>query len=925
MLAGAHTTFNDLVNETFGDHNARFYHKDYCVNMRSDKSWIRLYTPNKNKLGGGHRVKRIFTRDNWNTMTGESGSLYGQEYSYKTKEDGKEISSGVASYEPSTGGDENTMRQPVNYVIEKKWAPNDLVNQEAPLGEMYYPSPIVGYSKVTIKNISSITGDGNDCKTGLTEYEFYTSKDFPTKVNASGADTREITPKPINKFTIFSTIYKSLNVAEGFVIKLNDMHGKLKAISLYPDQNSTTAVSGTKYFYNVNSNGDLSQQVRVINELSQVDLKEIGKNIDVTTDLRKNQSINFNSTQTREFNVTGCGFPEFNNSFSFGIQVLAFKSAVNTKIVQQFGVLSKVEAFDDQSHVTTENVLWDKETGNVVLTKTTNNFNDPVYNFKYPAYWMYRGMGGAYKRQDICLAINSLGASTWDASSGLLSAGFVNNILHEGDELALTNYPMSFVNATIPANPINKKCWLVKQTNLTDYYLVDEDGNRLNASSLAYSGKYYLQVLRPAEHNQTDASSGGISTLHNPLTPNGTDPVPVLNHKILNASASEYCDVWNINACVNSDNNPYTLGYKGKWRESRSYRYKTSRSYDQTQPNVRTDGTYSDYDPFWYYNGSAWETVYDVIHGGGKWVALGENTKINPYGNLVETKNALNIYSSKLYSFNNTLLNADIYNAKECQTAFESFEDIENYYKASWYTNTHSNGNFNPYACDLKHLNNFDFITGLNNKDANTPTVVSLQAHTGRYSVEFKPNQQLNKTYEIQESIPAVISLHGYQCSSLGTNIRTGKLVLEPGKYIVSLWAKTDQFEQDNASFLEFDVIDGSGSIITNQKKTNIINSWQKFDYEFRVTSSSGQVSIHIKDRGSKTLYLDDIRLHPFNATMVAKVYDPYSLRLWADLDDRNYASIMEYDKSGALVRSKKETIKGIYTIIENRSSSLKK
>jgi hypothetical protein len=39
-----------------------------------------------------------------------------------------------------------------------------------------------------------------------------------------------------------------------------------------------------------------------------------------------------------------------------------------------------------------------------------------------------------------------------------------------------------------------------------------------------------------------------------------------------------------------------------------------------------------------------------------------------------------------------------------------------------------------------------------------------------------------------------------------------------------------------------------------------------------------------------------------------------------AELDDRNYATFYEYDEEGTLVRVKKETEKGIYTIKESRS-----
>jgi hypothetical protein len=43
-----------------------------------------------------------------------------------------------------------------------------------------------------------------------------------------------------------------------------------------------------------------------------------------------------------------------------------------------------------------------------------------------------------------------------------------------------------------------------------------------------------------------------------------------------------------------------------------------------------------------------------------------------------------------------------------------------------------------------------------------------------------------------------------------------------------------------------------------------------------------------------------------------------------AELDENNYATFYEYDLEGGLVRVKKETEKGVYTIQETRSNSPK-
>ena len=80
-----------------------------------------------------------------------------------------------------------------------------------------------------------------------------------------------------------------------------------------------------------------------------------------------------------------------------------------------------------------------------------------------------------------------------------------------------------------------------------------------------------------------------------------------------------------------------------------------------------------------------------------------------------------------------------------------------------------------------------------------------------------------------------------------------------------------------------------------------------------------------VNESSSIAAYFDDVRIHPFNASMKSYVYDPETLWLTAELDDNNYATFYEYDKEGQLIRIKKETARGIMTIQESRSSNPKK
>ena len=71
-------------------------------------------------------------------------------------------------------------------------------------------------------------------------------------------------------------------------------------------------------------------------------------------------------------------------------------------------------------------------------------------------------------------------------------------------------------------------------------------------------------------------------------------------------------------------------------------------------------------------------------------------------------------------------------------------------------------------------------------------------------------------------------------------------------------------------------------------------------------------------------MYIDDIRIHPFNAEMKTMVYDPQKYLPLAELDGRNYATFYRYDEEGKPTVVKKETENGIYTISHGRQNTKK-
>lgn len=112
-----------------------------------------------------------------------------------------------------------------------------------------------------------------------------------------------------------------------------------------------------------------------------------------------------------------------------------------------------------------------------------------------------------------------------------------------------------------------------------------------------------------------------------------------------------------------------------------------------------------------------------------------------------------------------------------------------------------------------------------------------------------------------------------------------------------------------------------TGTSLTVTPTGAMIDGWQKGEEKFTIPSGATAIQIVLKSNGADAYY-DDIRVFPFNGSMKSYVYDPNTMRLMAELDERNYASMYEYDEEGKLIRVKKETERGIMTIKESRNSA---
>ena len=532
MISSIGTLFNGEMNKLKSDLK--------CQLIVPERSFIRLTEPNRSKLGGGIRVKRIEISDSWNKMTGQLKSTYGQEYKYTTKEiiNGKQetISSGVASWEPAIGGDENPYKEIMRYMDHNKGGPYDMGAIEMPLGEMLYPSPMIGYSRIEVLSIHRDTVKNLPTRQVT---EFFTNKDFPYKSSCTDlvgdANTRFDPNKIIRILKI--DMMKSVAQSQGFLVETNDMNGKEKSFSIYSAIDSIHPIYYRENFYNTKKYTDktygFNHFMPVISKADgKVDTVIMGRDIEIMTDFRQHHSETFTSSLSINFDAFIVGFfpiPLLNILPPYTREGTMYRSAALLKVVNHYGILDSVFVVDKGSKVSTKNLVYDAETGNVLLTRTQNEHNKSIYKFNYPAHWAYSGMGLAYKNIDAVY-------SGLEFKHGILTnppSGFFN-VLESGDELYVldkndqplkSEWPCdSILNKNNPWDTLGKsktnRIWAVNtlktgSTN-SEWVFMDEQGNPYNAAVFNGDGAT-IRIVRSGKRNMLDQSVGSVTSMNNPI------------------------------------------------------------------------------------------------------------------------------------------------------------------------------------------------------------------------------------------------------------------------------------------------------------------------------------------------------------------------------------------------------------------------
>ena len=930
-------------------------YKHLNIGKKDMPSYVRLNVPNKIKYGGGSRVKSITLHDNW---IKSDSSAYKQEYFYRTIENSKLISSGVAEYEPTVGAEENAMRYPVYDEVKGLFFIEDEIYSEEPYGESYFPAANVGYSQVIVK---TYTPENVTLSTaGIQRFEFYTAKDFPIHVSQTDLQC-EVDPVP-NVFALITAGFKQSSsscYSQGYQIELNDMHGKQKAISTCPfvkgsvndsliaNVEQAGYTSRVEYHYRTKmENGvqKLDNRVEVLLDDGKTETKIMGQTYDFVIDQRRNHSKSIGGGANAQFmlgNVTPpiAGVSAFPSFDCFEEDV---KSVATTKVIYRTGILESTKAYNNGSVITTTNLQYDPYTGQPLLTSVTNEFEQPVYHYNMPAYWYYPNMGNAADNYRATYYGNTALPSGQDAFSqyDLVSSGG-------------NSYRIDTLSGNTTAH-----CWTTTgDTNIT---------------------LFQKQIVHSRNSNQLSEFAAYISSLKNPVAP-GNRKIPMLeayNHQHSECFSFQNCFGLDQYARIIYDENYDRLYYflefdYGKLCDSSielsdllanntphivyehvhlpGFTVITDYSF---LPNGREIVIY--YDPenqiidTFIWNDpegifpecmdgilQASATEYDTAS-----LDNFEDDSMNPINNQ-EYLGIPNIYRS---------LRANLYVTERNQTGSHNQYATNAAYDGTFATFSpfyHGRGNANnlqkpwTWTAEITKYSPFNFE--IENKDALGIYSSALYGYKNSLVTAVAKNARYNEIgfdgFENDQNIFIGVQRGHILCQPTNDSkitsdfahsgrksLRTKKLTINIGDdskldfksgdtCLLTCWVRKGDCSTsgnlgDNYSF----TYNGSTSNIVKEPK---VECWQRVEVEF--IYDTADITLELELASGDTFYVDDIRIMPADAITKCYVYSPQNYRLLAELDENHFATYYNYDEEGTLVQIKKETERGIMTVKTTR------
>ena len=623
--------------------------REVCLSIKPENSYFRIPVF-KSKKGGGIRVKRLLMYENG--MFAER-SIYGSEYHYL---DNNGHSSGVASNEPAIGREENALVQLLprgaQSTLNRLVAGEDKKQNEGPLGEKLLPAPSIGYSRVVVHNIHQ-----GKSGTGFQVHEFNTCKDYPVKVEFTELDNesraRDWLELPLGYINLS---LRKLWMTQGYRFTLNEMHGKPKKVSTYvgtyiPEDGENTikldnkkpvAFTETEYF-------DFTEEGGKANILSY---DKVNKEIVRTTGIpgfeqdlamynfgTKDQTfdLNLELDVTIQWATPVALFLGFNASFAYSQK--EYGTHVVNKVNKYPCMVKSTTSYADGVLTKSENLAFDKNTGQVLVTRTYDGYHDTYLqagssekhfgaytSYSIPAAWIYPGMG--------------------------------QQSLNPSNTNQLTDKAMSFVTYGKQQGELE---WFDQFVQSENGRLKPEDkpvNNVVNASATVFGKNWFQSSDQDQDHvlEQYLTASAELS--------NASDPISQIS-----ARKEE------IRAALNKTYRPAAT-YVYNDEISQASEVNTS---NEVIGRIYEDGTV---DKMRFFNWEA-KSLKDETTGKyknqGKWLMTNQINNYSPNGVPLEEQNVLGIQSAVRFGYRGQILPVMVaQNASYESIFFQDFENLNN-------------------------------------------------------------------------------------------------------------------------------------------------------------------------------------------------------------------------------------------------------
>jgi len=609
-----------------------------CKSLNFELSYFKLPI-SKAKKGGGIRVKRLLSYDPG--IAGETGDamVYGSEYIYKNT-DG--TSSGVATNEPQQGREESPLTTIVERNKQSGW--NKMLNgrdtktHAGPLGESLLPGASVVHERVIIKNIHT-----GKTTTGFAVNNYHSTRTFPMTSDftdiSKGGDSPTYKKFNLNlPLGLFNMTVNRAWVTQGYAFKLNDMHGKVESQATYAgnyNQNRfKDAVSTSKTVFKYTVPGTAIKSLLYSSSTHDFEISDIipGQEEDLTMYRSKVTDITNDFSLELDLNINLPVFVNLGFGLSYSYTDNQLSQHVTTKVVRQKSYLISTTTTTDGVTQTTENLAFDKHTGDPVLTKTYDGYyavdeqintevengkhNGEYFAFNIPASWVYEQMG---RKTDI------LNVEPETNVNSIYDPSHVNNTYSNQLTASVGNVVTYGQNSLYDAIVANASSW--NPANIPFK-------NVVNASATVYKNDWF------------DAANPNLAALENEFIG-------------LNSTGA--------NSAVNKHYYP-----------QRTYVYRDEVSNANDRARIYGGGIIINPFDFFNWNNSIDYSGKKEVNGitgtDEKWYSASEIISYSPHGYPLEEKDVLEINSTAHFGYEKTLPILVAQNAAYSQVNFTDFE-----------------------------------------------------------------------------------------------------------------------------------------------------------------------------------------------------------------------------------------------------------